>query len=250
MTKRFQGKRVLVTGGTSGMGLAGAKRIAEEGGMVLATGRTDAHIEEARAALPDGCLVLKNDTTDPTAVSALVEAVETFGPLDAIWFNAGHGMHKSLSENTAEFFDRMMHNNVRGHVLQMAALGSHIADGGAIVVTASVAPMAGLEDESIYAATKAANAALARCWSTELAKRGIRVNAVAPGPIDTRFLENVEGMDEETRKQFPDMIAKMVPLGRFGKAEEPAAVALFLLSDDASYVTGSEYVVDGGVTKR
>lgn len=250
MARRFEGKRILITGGTSGMGLAAARRIAEEGGSVTVTGLTEAHLKEARNSLPAGSQVLSNDAAAPAAAERLAAEVAKAGRLDGIWFNAGHGLHKTLAENTAEFFDRMMHTNVRGPVLQMAALQGHLAEGGAVLISASVSPLVGLADESIYAATKAANAALARCWATELADRGIRANAIAPGPIDTRFLDNVEGMDPELKKTFPEMVTEMVPLGRFGRPEEAAAVACFLLSDDASYVTGSQYVVDGGVSKR
>lgn len=143
----------------------------------------------------------------------------------------------------------MTNTNVRGPVLQMAQLMDTVADNGSVLLTSSVAPYLGQANGAVYGATKAACLALARSWSSALAHRNVRVNSVAPGPIDTNFMEGL-GLSDEKAKKFAEQIRQQVPLGRFGKAEEVANVALFLLSDAASYVTGSEYFVDGGLTKR
>ena len=247
---RFDGKRILITGGTSGFGLAAAKMIVDEGGEVAVTGHSQDHLDEAGRALPSGSLVLRNDASDPDAAKELAEKVRSqMDGLDGLWFNAGYGKFVDNADYDAEMFDGMMNTNVRGPVLQMAGLMDQLNDGGSVLLTSSVAPYLGQAQGAVYAATKAACLALARSWSTALAPRKIRVNSVAPGPIDTRFVERT-GMSEEKQEEFAEQIKKQVPRGRFGESEEVAKVALFLLSDDASYVTGSEYVVDGGMTKR
>ncbi len=169
--------------------------------------------------------------------------------LDGLWLNAGYGKFADNKDNDAEMFDAMMNNNVRGPVLQMAGLMDEIKDGGAALLTSSVAPYLGQAQGAIYAATKAADLSLARSWARALAPRNVRVNAVAPGPIETNFFSGM-GLDEDAKEEMTQQIRDQVPLGRFGQAEEVAQVALFLLSDAASYVTGSEYLVDGGMTMR
>lgn len=247
---RFDTKRFLITGGTSGIGLATALRIVEEGGEVAVTGHSDDHLEEAGEKLPSGSLVLKNDATDPEEAVRLAEKVkDQMGGIDGAFLNAGYGKFKMADQVDVDFYEQMMQTNVRGPVLQMAQLKPLLKDNGAVLLTSSVAPYLGQPGGAIYGATKASMAAIARSWAAELAEKNIRVNSVAPGPIDTNFISNT-GMSEEDQKDFADQIKQQVPLGRFGKAEEVAAVCCFLLSDDASYVTASEYFVDGGIAKR
>ncbi len=247
---RFDGKRILITGGTSGIGLATAKRIAEEGGTVAVTGTSEAHLEEARKALPEGTLVIKNDASDPEAAKALARQVkDEMGNLDGLYLNAGYGTFWDTEDIDADGFDHIMNVNVRGPVLQMAELKPMLNDDGAVLLTSSVAGYLGQAEGAVYGATKIACYALARSWASDLAGRGIRVNSVAPGPIDTRFFAGT-GMDEDQQKDFVEQVKQAVPLGRVGTAEEVAGVTTFLLSDDSSYVTGSEYFVDGGMTKR
>lgn len=247
---RFDGKRVLVTGGTSGIGLATAKRIASEGGTVAVTGTTDDHLENARKALPEGTLVIKNDASDPSAAKELASEIkEAWGTLHGAYLNAGFGNNMKTEDVDAEGFDAMMNVNVRGVALHMAALKPMMEDGGAVLVTSSVAPYLGGASGAIYAATKASCLAMARSWAKDMADRNIRVNAVGPGPIETGFFDAFDGSEEDAEK-LRKQIGENVPLGRIGKAEEVAAVTCFLLSDDASYVSGSEYMVDGGMTLR
>ena len=247
---RFENKRILITGGTSGMGLEAAKQIVEEGGEVAVTGTTQEHLDEAGKALPSGSLVLRNDASDPEAAKELGAKVkEQMGTIDGLWLNAGYGKFGPTEDVDAEFFDNMHNVNVRGPVLQMAELMPALSDGGAVLLTSSVAPYLGQAQGAVYAATKGAVSALTRSWASALAPRDIRVNSVAPGPIDTNFMNGM-GFSDDEKDQFLEQIQEQVPLGRLGTSKEAAQVALFLLSDHASYVSGSEYMVDGGMTKR
>lgn len=244
---RFTGKRVLITGGTSGIGLAGAKRIANEGGQLLLTGTDEQRLTETQKALPDA-EVVSNDAADPNSADVLARHVVTSGGrLDGLWLNAGYADVAGIEQVDADFFDRMMSANVRGPVLQLARLSEHLNDGASVVVTSSTSTYEGAGMASVYAATKGALIAMARGWATALADRGIRVNVLVPGPISTNFRNFMPG---EVREHFEQQIVDQLPLGRIGTADEAAAVGLFLLSDVSSYVTASQYAVDGGLTKR
>lgn len=247
---RFSNKKVLVTGGTSGIGLAAARRIAGEGGLVAVTGVTEEHIENAGEQLPQEALVLKNDASLPEEAERLAKILaEKFGSLDGLFLNAGYGGASPIVTTGAAQFDHMNNVNVRGPVLQMAALRSLLNAGSSIVLTASIGAHLGAATGGVYAATKAAVSALARCWAAELAPENIRVNSIGPGPIDTNFFA-ATGRTPEQIETTRDAFTRMVALKRFGTAGEAAAVACFLLSDDASYVTGSQYMVDGGLSYR
>lgn len=244
---RFARKRVLITGGTSGMGLAGARRIITEGGTVAVTGRDAARLADLARELPAGSRVLDNDAAEPAAADRLAEAIGDWGGIDGLWLNAAYAEIGSLEEITAEAFDRMMAANVRGPMLQLAKLSPLLRSGASVVVTSSSSAYEGAALTSLYAATKGAVNAMAKSWARALAPRDIRVNVLVPGPIETNFRRF---LPDEARAAFEEFVVAQVPLRRAGTAEEAAAVALFLLSDDASYVTGSEYAVDGGLIMR
>jgi NAD(P)-dependent dehydrogenase (short-subunit alcohol dehydrogenase family) len=244
---RFSGKRILITGGTSGMGLAGAKRIADEGGQVAVTGYSREHLEEAADVLPSNAWVFKNDAADPAATAQLVDVVKEMGGLDGLWLNAGYAQVGAIEDTDAAFFDRMMNANVRGPLLQIAKLKDLLSPHASVVLTSSTSAYESAPMASVYAATKGAMISMARCCAAALGERGIRVNVLVPGPIDTNFRNF---MANEVRQQFEDGLVNQLPLRRVGTAAEAAAVALFLLSDDSSYVTGSQYAVDGGLTMR
>lgn len=239
---RFAGKRVLITGATSGIGLAGAERIADEQGELILTGSNQQRLAALQQRLPDA-QVLAEDAADPRAGETLADN----GGIDGLWLNAGYAAVAEVDEIDAEFFDRMMRANVRGPALQLARLSEHLNDGASVVVTSSTSTYEGAGIASVYAATKGALVAMARGWATALAERGIRVNVLVPGAIGTGFRDF---MDARAREKFEHEVVSRVPLGRIGTANEAAAVALFLLSDEATYVTASQYPVDGGLTKR
>lgn len=243
---RFQGKRILITGGTSGMGLAGAQRIVNEGGLVAITGLNEERLQRARGLLPETSLILKNDAASESDISELQVAINNWGPLDGLWLNAGFAEVGSPESVTADTFNRMMNANVRGPMLQLAALSDALNSGASVLVTSSSSAYEGAAMTSLYAATKGAVIAMVKSWASALAERGIRANTLVPGPIETNFRHF---MPEASRQQFEDFVVSQVPLGRAGTADEAAAVALFLLSDDSSFVTGSQYTVDGGLVR-
>lgn len=245
---RFSGKTFLITGGTSGIGRATAEQLLAEGARVMVTGTNEQRLADVKNTLA-GVIAIKNDAADPAATQELAEAVKAeVGKIDGAFLNAGFGRFQPLDSVTAEEFDAQYAVNVRAPLLQTSALAPLLNDGGAVVLNTSVAQNMGMAASAIYSSTKGAVRTLTRTLARELAPRQIRVNAVSPGPIGTDFLGRT-GMPEEAINQFAETILSQVPLGRFGTSAEVAAVALFLLSDDASFVTGSEYVVDGGISE-
>lgn len=242
---RFTDKTVLITGGTRGIGLAGARRVVEEGGRVIVTGLN--HLEAARQVLGRSATVLRCDGNAPQSAESLFESLSDIGHLDGLWLNAGFAQVGPLEALTAQSFDAIMAVNVRAPALQMARLSPLLRAGASVVVTSSSSAYEAAPLVSAYAASKGAMVSMARCWAAALAARGIRVNTLIPGPIETAFRDF---MGPEGKRAFERMVVDKVPLGRPGTSEEAAAVALFLLSDDSGYVTGSQYPVDGGLLMR
>lgn len=242
--KRFENKTILITGGTSGIGLAGAERLAKEGAKVVVTGRTEKHLSITAEKLGKNAIIINDNAEDEESPNRLASAVEKIGKLDGLWLNAAYAIGGKLNEMSKETIEKMFRVNVISPMLQMGILSRYINDGGSVLVTSSSAVYEGQSSVSLYSASKAAILAAARCWATELAPRKIRVNSLVPGPITSNLRS---GLPDDLRQQFEEELADVVLLKRVGNPEEAASVALFLLSDEASYVTGSEYVVDGGL---
>ncbi|MBP1616520.1 MAG: oxidoreductase [Bacteroidetes bacterium] len=242
--KRFENKTLLITGGSSGIGLAGAERLVNEGAKVLITGRTEKHINAAAERLGTNAIIINDNAEDNESPARLVSIVKEYGKIDGLWLNAAYAVGATLDRMNKEMIEKMFQVNVITPMLQMGALSPYIKDGGSVLVTSSSAVYEGQSSVSLYSASKAAILAAARCWATELAPRNIRVNSLVPGPITSNLRSS---LPDELRKQFEDGLAKTVLLKRIGNPEEAAAVAAFLLSEESSYVTGSSYIVDGGL---
>ena len=238
---RMTDKIALVVGGAKGIGLATAERLAAEGAVVFLTGRNAAEVEVAAGTVGHGARGLVADAARADSLAEAVAAVvQVHGRIDALVLNAGMSEPAALGEMTEDHFDRLFSVNVRGTILGLQAALPAMGDGGAVVLVGSVASGIGVPGYSTYSATKAALRSYARTWTAELAPRGIRVNVVAPGPTDTAMMAVVP---DEVRAS---LIAP-IPLGRMARAEEVAAAVVFLLSNDASFIAGSELHVDGGM---
>lgn len=239
-------KTALVTGGTSGIGLAVVRRFVAEGAHVVVTGRRQAQLDAVAAELGDAVTVVRADASDPADVKSLFEAVAARGTgLDAVHVNAGIGEFKPLADVSAADIDTAFDTNVRGTTLTVRGALPLLNEGAAIVVTGSTAASGTEKNFGLYGASKAAVATLTRTWAAELAPRGIRINTVIPGPTETPGLKGLASGNEDGLVQA---IAARLPFGRLLHPEEVASVVLFLVSDQSSGMTGSEVFVDGGST--
>jgi NAD(P)-dependent dehydrogenase (short-subunit alcohol dehydrogenase family) len=243
---KLEGKIALVTGANSGIGLASAKRFVAEGAYVYITGRRDAELARAAAAIERNVTAVPGDVSKPADLDRLFAQIQREkGWLDIVFANAGVAKFAPLGTITEEVYDSIFDVNVKGVLFTVQKALPLMREGGSIIVNASVVASKGLPATSVYSATKAAVRSFARTWTADLKSRGIRVNAVSPGSIDTPGLNDLLASSEvgEQRRQA---ITGAVPLGRFGTPDEIANAVVFLASDDASYVTGAELFVDGG----
>jgi len=246
---KLNGKTVLITGGTTGIGLETAKLLSSEGAKVMVTGVNVERIEEARNSLGKDVIVLKADLRKSDDLDNLVNAVkERFGKLDVLFANAGVGTVAPLESVTEEQIDNQFSINFKGIFFTVQKAAPLMAKGGSIVLTTSFLNEVGTPGFSILSASKAAVRSLARTLGAELAPRGIRVNAVSPGPIATGFHSKL-GLSEEQLGAAAASIQASIPLGRFGDAAEIAKAVLFLAGDDSSFITGTELVADGGLSQ-
>jgi NAD(P)-dependent dehydrogenase (short-subunit alcohol dehydrogenase family) len=245
--KRLTGKVAVVTGGNSGIGLASAKRLLDEGAKVAIAGRSQKTLDEAAKSLGNDVLAIQADVSKLEDIDKIYAAVaKKFGKIDVLFVNAGVAKFAPLEQTSPALFDENFSTNVRGAYYTIQKALPHLNDGASIILNTSVAGIKGTVGASAYSSTKAALRSFARTAAAELVGRGIRVNAVAPGPIETPIFGRT-GLPQEAVDAFAKEIHASVPMKRFGKPEEVAGVVAFLASSDASYITGEEIHVDGGL---
>jgi NAD(P)-dependent dehydrogenase (short-subunit alcohol dehydrogenase family) len=244
---RYDGKSVVITGGSSGFGLTTAKLLADGGARVLITGRTRATLDSARERLGGNVVAVRSDAASLSDIDALAERVkEEFGTLDALFVNAGITRSMPFESTTEEVYDELFAINVKGSYFTVQRLVPLLAEGGGVVLTTSVANVKGIPMASAYAAGKAAVRSMARGLARELLPRRIRVNAVSPGPIDTGILDR--SMPKEAAERTKAQMTANNPMLRFGDPREVAEAVAFL-AFDATFTTGAELVVDGGASQ-
>jgi NAD(P)-dependent dehydrogenase (short-subunit alcohol dehydrogenase family) len=241
---KLQGKVAVITGATSGMALATAKRFVAEGAYVFITGRRQKELDSAVAAIGRSVTGVQGDASNLADVDRLYRTVKDVkGHIDVLYASAGQGeFNLPLGKISEESFDKTFDLNVRGTLFTVQKALPLMRDGGSIIMTGSIAGVKGFEGSSIYNASKAAVRSFARSWTNDLKSRRIRVNVISPGPIETGVFATIP---QEMKNAF----VSLVPMGRIGQPEEIASTALFLASDDSSFITGIELFVDGGTAQ-
>jgi NAD(P)-dependent dehydrogenase (short-subunit alcohol dehydrogenase family) len=246
---KLSNKIALVTGGTSGIGLEAARLFREEGATVVILGQDPARLKAAAVELGKGVTTLRGDLSSPAEIDNVIEQIrQALGRLDVLFANAGMGLAAPLEAVTEDQIDKQFDVNFKGVFFTIQKAVPLLAEGGSIILTTSYLNEVGEPGLSILSASKAAVRSLAWSLGAELAPRGIRVNAVSPGPISTSFGTKL-GLSEKQLNEAAAATKDQVPLHRFGEAVEIANAAVFLASNDSSYMTGSEMVVDGGLTQ-
>ena len=241
----LDGKNALVTGGTAGIGLASARALANAGAHVFLTGRNQSTIDAAVASIGSAATGVRSDVSDPAQLDAIVDAVTAHGGgLDVVFTNAGGGEFATLADTTVEHVNDTFNRNVAGTLFTVQKVLPLLNSGASVILSGSTAASRGIPSFGAYAASKAAVRSLGRTWAAELAERGIRVNTLVPGPIETPGLVGLApaGGEQELLKQ----LTADVTIGRIGQPEEVAAAVVFLASAASSFMTGSELFVDGG----
>jgi NAD(P)-dependent dehydrogenase (short-subunit alcohol dehydrogenase family) len=247
MSRRLAGKIAVVTGGTTGIGLASAKRFAAEGAQVFITGRRQAELDQAVAAISGNATGIQADSAKMVDLKRLYALVKAdAGRIDILFANAGGGSNLPLGSITEEQYDDTFGRNVKGVLFTVQMALPLLVDGASVILTGSTASIVAMPAFSVYGASKAALRSFARHWTLDLEKRRIRVNVLSPGPTKTPGLLGLAGDDRAAQQGMLDQMASELPLGRVADPDEIASAALFLASDDSSFVTGTELFADGG----
>ena len=248
MGNKLEGKIAVITGATSGIGLATAKRFVSEGAYVFITGLYQKEVDEAVADIGKNVSGIQSDVSNLADIDKIYDVVkDQKGHIDILFANAGIIQFATLGEISEKHFDKIFDIDVKGLLFTVQKALSIFQDGGSIILMASVGSSKGSAELSVYHAAKAAVRSFARSWSLNLNQRNIRVNAISPGPIDTTFVNRV--LNDQQTEQFIQNIVKATPLGRMGSPDEVAKAVSFLASDDSSYITGIELFVDGGMAQ-
>ncbi|EPE99811.1 SDR family oxidoreductase [Rhizobium grahamii] len=250
MTQRLNGKIAVITGATSGIGLATAKRFAAEGARLFITGRRSDVLDAAVAEIGGNVTGIQADSAKQADLDRLFSRVkEEAGRIDVLFVNAGGGSFAPIGQITEEQFDDTFNRNVKGVLFTVQTALPLLGNGSSVILTGSTAGATGTPAFSVYAASKAAIRNFARNWILDLKDRGIRINTLSPGPTETTGLVELAGKDKAQQQGLLDYLGSQVPMGRVGRAEEIAAAALFLASDESSFVTGAELFADGGIAQ-
>ena len=246
MSRKLEGKIAIVTGGSTGIGLATAKRFAGEGAHVIVTGRRQAELDAAVSVIGNAAGI-RVDSSNMADLDTLFDRVRSeVGRIDVLFVNAGGGSLLPLGEITEEHYDDTFGRNVKGVLFTVQKALPLLADGASVILTGSTAASGGTEGFSVYAASKAAVRSFTRNWILDLRGRGIRVNTLSPGPTKTPGFFGLAGPDAGRQQGMLDALASRIPMGRVGEPDEIAKAAVFLASDDSSFVNGIELFVDGG----
>ena len=243
--KRFEGKVAMVTGGNSGIGLAAAKAFAREGAQVAVTGRDEGTLKNAAKEIGSGALAIRADAARIADLDAAMAKVRD--QIDALFVNAGIGKFAPIAEVTEAMFDQIVTINLKGAFFTVQKALPLMARGSAVVLNASINAHIGLPGTTVYGATKAAVVNMAKTMSADLAERGIRVNAVSPGPVETPIFGRA-GISSEQSRQTKEWLQNQTLLKRMAEPEEIAEAVLYLSSDVSSFVVGTELIIDGGMT--
>jgi NAD(P)-dependent dehydrogenase (short-subunit alcohol dehydrogenase family) len=246
---KHEGKVAVITGGNSGIGLATAQRLANEGAYVFITGRRQSELDAAIKLIGKNVTAVQGDVSNLADLDRLYATVkQQKGRIDILFANAGLGEFAPLGSITEAHYDKTFDLNVKGVLFTVQKALPLLVDGGAIILNASIVSSKGMPAFSVYSATKAALRSFARTWTVDLKDRKIRVNAVSPGPIETPGVDGLAKTPEDLA-QIKANLASAVPMGRMGTSDEIAKAVSFLASDDASFITGIELFVDGGMAQ-
>ena len=246
---KLKDKVAVITGGNSGIGLAIAQQLSAEGAQTVIFGRNQETLDQAVEKIGNGTLAVRGDVAKLADLDQLYQQTAArFGKIDILIANAGIGLFTPIDSTTEEQFDQLSNINFKGAFFTVQKAGPYLNDGASVVLVSSAANQMGFADFSVYSATKAAVRSLARSLSAALLPRGIRVNVLSPGPIETPIFDRLS-LPEEAKQELGKSFVEQNPMKRFGSSEEMAKAALFLASSDSSYVVGAELVADGGMSQ-
>ena len=247
MTQRFKDRNVVIIGGNSGIGLSAAHAFAREGARVVITGRAQDTLDSAARDIGHGLVAIRSDVGDVRQIGTLFEQLTSqLGHIDVLFVNAGIGAFQAIEKVTEQDWDNIHDINLKGVFFTVQKALPLLRMGSTVVLTGSIGALKGIPTGSVYAASKAGLRALGRCFAAELVAKGIRVNVVSPGPTETPIIGRTAGLPPQAIPAIREQMIRNTPMHRMGTPEEVAAAVLFLASDESAFVTGIDFLVDGG----